>query len=55
MPSPSSSLLAPSVQPTSAARVLERRSISEQVANRIMAMIKSGNLKPGDRLPTERR
>jgi GntR family transcriptional repressor for pyruvate dehydrogenase complex len=32
---------------------LERRSISEQVANRIMAMIKSGNLKPGDRLPTE--
>jgi GntR family transcriptional repressor for pyruvate dehydrogenase complex len=33
--------------------VLERRSIAEQVANRIMAMIKSGNLKPGDRLPTE--
>ncbi len=33
--------------------VLERRSISEQVANRIMAMIKSGNLRPGDRLPTE--
>lgn len=32
---------------------LERRSISEQVANRIMAMIKSGNLKTGDRLPTE--
>jgi GntR family transcriptional repressor for pyruvate dehydrogenase complex len=32
---------------------LERRSISEQVANRIMAMIKSGNLRPGDRLPTE--
>jgi GntR family transcriptional repressor for pyruvate dehydrogenase complex len=32
---------------------LERRSISEQVANRIMAMIKSGNLKSGDRLPTE--
>ena len=32
---------------------LERRSISEQVANRIMAMIKSGNLKAGDRLPTE--
>ena len=31
----------------------ERRSISEQVANRIMAMIKSGNLRPGDRLPTE--
>jgi GntR family transcriptional repressor for pyruvate dehydrogenase complex len=32
---------------------LERRSISEQVANSIMAMIKSGNLRPGDRLPTE--
>jgi GntR family transcriptional regulator, transcriptional repressor for pyruvate dehydrogenase complex len=32
---------------------LERRPISEQVANRIMAMIKSGNLKSGDRLPTE--
>lgn len=31
----------------------ERRSISEQVANRILAMIKSGNLKSGDRLPTE--
>jgi DNA-binding FadR family transcriptional regulator len=32
---------------------LERRSISEQVANRILGMIKSGNLKSGDRLPTE--
>ena len=32
---------------------LERRSISEQVANRIMALIKSGNLKSGDQLPTE--
>jgi len=32
---------------------LDRRSISEQVANRVMAMIKSGNLKSGDRLPTE--
>jgi GntR family transcriptional repressor for pyruvate dehydrogenase complex len=31
----------------------ERRSISEQVANRIIEMIKSGNLKAGDRLPTE--
>ena len=30
-----------------------RRPISEQVANRILAMIKSGNLKSGDRLPTE--
>ena len=32
---------------------LERQSISEQVANRIMAMIRSGNLRAGDRLPTE--
>ena len=32
---------------------IDRRSISEQVANRIMAMVKSGNLKSGDRLPTE--
>jgi GntR family transcriptional repressor for pyruvate dehydrogenase complex len=32
---------------------LVRRSIAEQVANRIMSMIKSGNLKAGDRLPTE--
>jgi GntR family transcriptional repressor for pyruvate dehydrogenase complex len=32
---------------------LERRPIAEQVAGRIMAMIKSGNLKSGDRLPTE--
>jgi GntR family transcriptional regulator, transcriptional repressor for pyruvate dehydrogenase complex len=33
--------------------VVARRPISEQVANRILAMIKSGNLRPGDRLPTE--
>jgi GntR family transcriptional repressor for pyruvate dehydrogenase complex len=33
--------------------MIERRSISEQVANRILGMIKSGNLKSGDRLPTE--
>ena len=32
---------------------LERRPFSEQIANRIMAMIKSGNLKSGDQLPTE--
>ena len=32
---------------------LARTSISEQVSNRILAMIKSGNLKAGDRLPTE--
>jgi len=36
-----------------AGQALERRSISEQVANRILAMIKSGNLKSGDQLPTE--
>lgn len=35
------------------APVAPRRPISEQVANRILAMIKSGNLKSGDRLPTE--
>ncbi len=34
---------------------LVRRSLSEQVADRIMAMIKSGNLKSGDRLPTEQK
>lgn len=33
--------------------VLKRTSIAEQVTSRIMAMIKSGNLKPGERLPTE--
>ena len=32
---------------------LERRPIAEQVATRIMGMIKSGNLRSGDRLPTE--
>ena len=32
---------------------VDRRSISEQVATRIMAMIKSGNIRSGDRLPTE--
>lgn len=32
---------------------LERKPIAEQVTTRIMAMIKSGNLKSGDRLPTE--
>lgn len=32
---------------------LDRKPIAEQVTNRIMAMIKSGNLKSGDRLPTE--
>jgi DNA-binding transcriptional regulator YhcF (GntR family) len=43
----------PSVKSGFGGGALERRSISEQVANRIMAMIKSGNLKAGDRLPTE--
>lgn len=32
---------------------LARESISEQVSGRILAMIKSGNLKSGDKLPTE--
>jgi hypothetical protein len=35
--------------------VAPRRPISEQVANRILAMIKSGNLTSGDRLPTIRK
>ena len=33
--------------------ILRRSPISEQVTNRVLAMIKSGNLKSGDRLPTE--
>lgn len=32
---------------------LARRPIAEQVSDRILGMIKSGNLKGGDRLPTE--
>jgi GntR family transcriptional repressor for pyruvate dehydrogenase complex len=32
---------------------ITRRSIAERVANRIIAMIKSGNLKAGDQMPTE--
>lgn len=32
---------------------LDRQPISERVANRILGMVKSGNLRPGDRLPTE--
>ena len=36
-----------------AGQPLERASISEQVSGRILAMIKSGNLKSGDKLPTE--
>jgi GntR family transcriptional repressor for pyruvate dehydrogenase complex len=43
----------PTSTPDFASVPLERRPIAEQVANRIMAMIKSGNLKAGDRLPTE--
>src|SRR5262245_41818539 len=43
----------PRPKPEFGGGALERRSISEQVANRILSMIKSGNLKSGDRLPTE--
>ena len=32
---------------------LKRPSIAEQVTDRILAMVKSGNLRAGDRLPTE--
>ncbi|MBX3584674.1 MAG: FadR family transcriptional regulator [Rhizobiaceae bacterium] len=35
--------------------VPDRRPIAEQVSRRILAMIKSGNLKSGDRLPTEQK
>jgi len=38
---------------TSIGGTLARASISEQVSNRILTMIKSGNLKAGDKLPTE--
>ena len=41
------------VLPTQLGGQLDRRSIAEQVAGRILGMIKSGNLKAGDRLPTE--
>lgn len=33
--------------------MLPRGSLSEEVANRILSLIRSGNLKSGDRLPTE--
>ena len=41
------------VAPDFARATLQRSSISEQIANRILGMIKSGNLKSGDKLPTE--
>ncbi len=40
-------------KPDTAGPVPPRRPISEQVAARFLAMIKSGNLRSGDRLPTE--
>lgn len=40
-------------EPGFAGGPLERASISEQVTSRILAMIKSGNLKSRDKLPTE--
>jgi GntR family transcriptional regulator, transcriptional repressor for pyruvate dehydrogenase complex len=43
----------PPQKPDLGGPVTTRRPISEQVANRILAMIKSGNLRSGDRLPTE--
>lgn len=43
----------PNPKPDLGERVIPRRPISEQVANRFLAMIKSGNLRAGDRLPTE--
>ncbi len=44
---------APDAEQTFGGGMLPRSSISEQVTNRLLAMIKSGNLKSGDRLPTE--
>ena len=43
----------PSQKPEVAGVGAARRPISERVANRFLSMIKSGNLKSGDRLPTE--
>ena len=43
----------PALKADLAGGVVARRPISEQVANRFLAMIKSGNLRAGDRLPTE--
>jgi GntR family transcriptional regulator, transcriptional repressor for pyruvate dehydrogenase complex len=43
----------PRPKPEFGGGVIERPSISELVATRILSMVKSGNLKPGDRLPTE--
>lgn len=39
--------------PPFAGGAIQRPSLAEQVATRILAMIKTGNLKSGDRLPTE--
>ncbi|HVG47402.1 MAG TPA: GntR family transcriptional regulator, partial [Rubellimicrobium sp.] len=47
------SFASPGEPPSFGGPKLERQSISEQVANRILGMVKSGNLRPGDRLPTE--
>ncbi len=47
------SFAAPGGSPGFGGPKLERQPISEQVANRILGMVKSGNLRPGDRLPTE--
>ena len=40
-------------KPDTTVAATPRRPISEQVASRFLAMIKSGNLRAGDRLPTE--
>ena len=43
----------PRTKPGDGVSSQDRQSISEQVAHRLLAMVKSGNLRPGDRLPTE--
>jgi GntR family transcriptional regulator, transcriptional repressor for pyruvate dehydrogenase complex len=44
---------APVADAASVGGALPRTSISEQVSGRILAMLRSGNLKSGDKLPTE--
>ena len=39
--------------PLSEQEPLERRTVADQVAQRIITLVKSGNLRAGDRLPTE--
>jgi DNA-binding FadR family transcriptional regulator len=58
MPDPFTALMTgqttePGLAPGFERAAIERRSIAEQVASRVLSLVKSGNLKSGDRLPTE--